>query len=65
MVLFDRSEVCTITLGVYFKIKVHFKLEFFKIASVQVRFSSGSPLGGGFPAAQLHPHGALSKKPVS
>jgi hypothetical protein len=37
------------------------------MASVQVRFSPGFPLGGGFPAEQLHPWWCLAgaKKPVS
>jgi hypothetical protein len=54
MVLLDRSEVRTIPLDVYFSLKIHFKLEFFKLLSVwvPVRVSPGFPLGGRFPAEQ-------------
>jgi hypothetical protein len=42
-----------IPLYVYFSFKIPFKLEFFKMLSIRVRFSSGFPLVGGFPAEQF------------
>jgi hypothetical protein len=60
MVLLDRSEVRSIPLDVYFEFKNNFKIKFFfKMTSVWMCFSTGFPIGGGFPAEQLHPRGAL------
>jgi hypothetical protein len=44
-----------IPLTFIFNLKLIFQSNFFKMASVQVLFGPGFPLGGGFPAEQFAP----------
>jgi hypothetical protein len=49
----DRSEFHTIPLEVYFNLTFILNSNYFKMASVRVRFSPGFTNGGGFPAEQF------------
>jgi hypothetical protein len=58
MVLLDRSEVHTIPLSLILNLKFILNSNFFKMVSIQVRFSPRFPLGGRFPSEQLYLRGA-------